>query len=290
MSLSSLMSLQLYRETAPAAADADAPEPPSEMSQPERDRAEWLACREAWRPYPSRRPTSEHVPYSLAWFEDVEKRRYARHGCWIPKLFEFNRHQGDQVLCLGEGLGTDSVQFARNGAEVSFCSPARETFVIVQRQFKLRALPGQFLRGPYHALPVASESKDVVCVAALAEPIQPLEPVIGEIFRVLKPGGKLLAALPAKYDARFCKQFWFPWRRLKLNPAEADTHFSSRRARRLFNSFSDTRVLKRHLRRSDIPQMWRWMLLPILERLMGRYLVVKAFKPLVASLALAAAA
>src|SRR5580698_7718612 len=113
MSLSSFSSLQLYAEPSTDSQGPRVSEPASGLSKAERDRAEWLACRETWRPHPSRRPTSAHEPYSLAWYEEIERRRYSRHGHWISKLFEFNRHRGDQVLCLGEGLGTDWVQFAR---------------------------------------------------------------------------------------------------------------------------------------------------------------------------------
>lgn len=283
-------SLQLFSEPATDSLEQNGTESSSGLFDAERDRAEWLACRETWRPHPSRRPTSGHEPYSLAWFEEIERRRYSRHGHWIAKLFEFNRHRGDQVLCLGAGLGTDWVQFALSGAYVHYCSPAQEPLSLVRRNFELRGLPGNFVRGPYHVLPFANDSKDVVCLSAMSSPIQPLAPVIDEIFRVLKPGGKLLAALPAKYDAGFWKSFWFPWRRLFVDRPEDEALYSTRRVKRLFATFSEPRVLKRHLRRSEIPHIWRWMLLPLLERIMGRYLVIKTFKPVGASLSLRAAA
>ena len=132
---------------------------------------------------------------------------------------------------------------------------------------------------------------DVVCLSAMSSPIHPLEPVIGEIFRVLKPGGKILAALPAKYDSRYWQAFWFPWHRLSAKQsAESDMQLSARKLKLLFGRFSEPRIHKRHLRRSDIPHIWRWILLPILERMMGRYLILKSFKPLAASLPLSMAA
>ena len=68
-------------------------------------------------------------------------------------------------------------------------------------------------------------------------------------------------------------------------------HFSRRGLKRLFGRFGEHRIHKRQLRRSDVPHLWRWLPLPLLERLMGRVLVLKAFKPLSAALpALAAAA
>src|SRR2546430_515069 len=71
-----------------------------------------------------------------------------------------------------------------------------------------------------HALPQGS---DVVAVAA-------------ELYRVLKPGGKVLAVVRARYDVDFWWRDWLPWGRL-LRPtslvAPADPHrFSARSLRR----------------------------------------------------------
>ena len=48
----------------------------------------------------------------------------------------------------------------------------------------------------------------------------------------------------------------------------------------MFYRFVEHRTHKRHLRRSDLPHVWRWLPLPVLERMLGRMLVHKAFKPL----------
>jgi hypothetical protein len=50
--------------------------------------------------------------------------------------------------------------------------------------------------------------------------------------------------------------------------------------RSLFSRFAEHRVYKRHLRRSELPHIWRVLPLFLLERMIGRVLVVKAFKPL----------
>ena len=130
------------------------------------------------------------------------------------------------------------------------------------------------------------ESLDVVCLSALSAGLAaPLEQTVDEIFRVLKPGGKIIAALPAKYDARWWQDFWFPWIRwFEGRRPERSGHWSGKALRNVFGHFAVQRVQKRHLRRSDLPHVWRWMLLPCLERIMGRFLVVKAFKPLTSSM------
>jgi hypothetical protein len=62
------------------------------------------------------------------------------------------------------------------------------------------------------------------------------------------------------------------------------------RLRRLFGAFVEHRVYKRHLRRGDVPHLWRLVPLSALERVLGRVLIIKAFKPLSAARTLPAAA
>jgi hypothetical protein len=39
-----------------------------------------------------------------------------------------------------------------------------------------------------------------------------------------------------------------------------------------------------------VPHLWRWLPVPLLERLLGHFLVLKAFKPLSAAITVRAAA
>src|SRR5947209_13978850 len=121
----------------------------SEPAAPQADEAqltsEGLFVREAFRA-PPREFDAE--PYSLGWFEQIERQRYARHGYWLPKLLEFNRHGGETLLGLGDGLGTDWLQHRRHGAEVIVCHPLQEQLGLMKRNFDLRNESGRFLHAP----------------------------------------------------------------------------------------------------------------------------------------------
>ena len=108
-------------------------------------------------------------------------------------------------------------------------------------------------------------------------------PLVAEVFRVLKPGGKVLAVTSARYDVDFWFNtlfFWYRWLGGKrTNPVPAHYKFSGRQLRELFNQFVEAKVHKRQLRRYEVPHVWRGVPLSLLARWMGRVLVFKAFKP-----------
>jgi ubiquinone/menaquinone biosynthesis C-methylase UbiE len=228
-------------------------------------------------------------PYTLQWFLNIENRRHqSRQGRWIPRLLEFKKHAGETLLGLGQGLGTDWLQYARFGASVIVCSSSAEQLVLARRNFELRGLSGRFVHASPSGLPLESASIDVVSMSQLLHDVSDPRPALAEVYRVLKPGGKVLALAPARFDIDFWFRCCFPLQRLfkrKTTPAAAELRrFTRRELRRLFGQFGEHRIHKRQLRRSEIPHVWRWVPSSLLERLMGRVLVLKAFKPLSAAL------
>src|SRR5262245_8519274 len=108
-------------------------ERPARLPPPEL--ADAFAAAEMLRPPGRRRRTNGPEPYSLDWFETVERNRYARYGAWIPRLFEFTKHAGETVLGLGDVLGTDWVRLARHGCGVIACSSSADHLALCKRNF-----------------------------------------------------------------------------------------------------------------------------------------------------------
>lgn len=252
-----------------------------------------LYADEALNPAPPPAKPEVAEPYTLQWFLDIENQRHGRQGRWIPRLMEFAKHSGETLLGLGNGLGTDWLQYARHGAHVVVCSPSMEQLSLIRRNFELRGLGGRFLHATPNCLPLESATIDVACISSLLHEIGDPGEVISEVYRVLKPGGKVLAVTPALYDVDYWYQWCFPWQRWfkKQLPADApQARFTRRGLHRLFSEFVEHRVHRRQLRRSEVPHIWRWLPLPLLERLLGRVLVMKAFKPLSAAIQISKAA
>lgn len=226
-------------------------------------------------------------PFTLQWFLDIESARHSRYGSWIPRLLEFVKHGGETLLGLGNGLGTDWVQYARHGAQVIACSPSSEQLALIQRNFSLRGLNGVFLHSQPTAIPLETASIDVVCVANLLEEVDDPSLVVEEIYRLLKPGGKVLAVTPARFNLEFWRRCCLPWPsrwRQRAAVSSAIGSFSARILRQLFGRFVEPHVYKRQLRRGEVPHWLRWLPHPLLERAFGRVLIIKAFKPLTAAI------
>jgi SAM-dependent methyltransferase len=248
---------------------------------PPDESADGFATAEMFRT-PSRKPrTDGPEPYSLAWFEKVEKQRYARHGSWIPRLFEFQKHAGETILGMGDCLGTDWTRFARHGCRVVACAQSSDHLALCRRNFELRGLNAQFAHAPPTHLPLADSSVDVVCLNGLFGRVAHIDEVVAEVYRVLRPGGKVLASAPARYDVDYWRGAFLPWfGRGGISQFSRPQTFSARQFRDSFPLFGEHRLYKRQLRRSDLPHIWRWMPLPLMERIIGRTLFLKAFKPL----------
>jgi ubiquinone/menaquinone biosynthesis C-methylase UbiE len=233
------------------------------------------------------RPGDGAEPYTLQWFLDVEQQRHERYGRWLPRLMEFTKHAGDKLLGLDGGLGTDWVAFARGGAGVIACDSSTDRLALARRNFELRGLAGSFLHADPAALPLETSSIDVVCTGSLLHRAAQPQAVVRELYRVLKPGGKVIANAPAHYDMHFWSSFWFPWKKWfgRRRGDAVPLRYSRRDLCRLFQQFSEHRVSKRHLLKAETPHVWRWMPPGLLQRIAGRCLIVKAFKPLSAAMA-----
>ncbi len=241
------------------------------------------ATRELIRPPTVRGGRRECEPYSAAWFEELEQKRYQRHGAWLTRALEFGRHPGESLLVLGCGLGTDAVRYARTGTGVTVATSPSEYPQIVRDNFARHGLAANCVAIDGPRLPFADGAFDVVTWNTLYDAAEPDPLRVDELFRVLKPGGKLIGLFPAYFDSAFWERALLPlqrlWWRRPPDPATAPKT-TARELRRVFVPFGDVRVSKRHLRRGELPHVWRILPLALLERWMGRVLVLKAKKPI----------
>jgi SAM-dependent methyltransferase len=171
----------------------------------------------------------------------------------------------------------------RHGTEVTIAAMPVDHPDLIRGNLARHGLTARIAPVAEGRLPFPDGTFDVAVWNALFDPGREHSPTTDELFRVLKAGGKVIGLFPAHYDAGFWQDIFMPLQRLywRRPPDPTSAPKTTRRELvRTFARFANHRVRKRHLRRSELPHLWRVWPLTLLERLIGRVLVLKAFKPL----------
>jgi len=74
-----------------------------------------------------------------SYFDEVEQRKYLVEP-HIPQFAEFDRWRGRKVLELGCGIGTDTINFARAGAQVTAVDLSPRSIQLAQRRAEVYGL------------------------------------------------------------------------------------------------------------------------------------------------------
>jgi len=144
------------------------------------------------------------------WFMQAEKLRYSHYGKWVPKLLEFNKHAGERILCIGSGLGTDWIQYAKNGAEVWATTTKDAQDELIRQNFQSRNLTFNLRKLSKQGILFANCSFDVVLLNDFCKEEITHEHLSSEIQRVLKPGGKLLSLSQSLFNISYFLKKVFP--------------------------------------------------------------------------------
>lgn len=266
---------------------------PAEQDTIERVQAFW-----------NRQPCNiQHSPRPVGsrdYFDEVEARKYFLEP-HIPAFAQFGRWRGRKVLEIGAGLGTDAVNFARTGADVTVVELSKRSLELCRKRFEIYGLRGQFYAGNAEELSrfVPIETYDLVySFGALHHTPSPAR-VLAEIRKYMGPDSELRVMLYAKWS---WKVLWIVlrygyrgfWRLDRLIAEHSEAQFGSpvtatyslREVRRLFREFTIQELRKEHIvvERWSTPgrdRLWYfcWMpkeMLRWLEHRMGWHTLVVA--------------
>jgi len=102
--------------------------------------------REFWNNRPCNIRHSDSDFGTKKYFDEVEKRKYFVES-HIPAFADFSKWNGKSVLEIGCGIGTDAVNFARNGAKYTAIEFSDESLEITKKRFAEYNLTGSFYSG-----------------------------------------------------------------------------------------------------------------------------------------------
>jgi ubiquinone/menaquinone biosynthesis C-methylase UbiE len=242
----------------------------------------------------------EAAAHTKDWFLEAERNRYAEYAPWMAETMEFARHGGEDVLEIGGGMGTDLAQFAAHGARVTDLDLSSGHLTLAKENFLVRGLRGRFIQHDAETLVFDDNSFDVVYSNGVLHHTPNTQRVVGEIFRVLRPGGLAIVAVYAEDSLYYWRTImWniglregqlrrYSMAELMSRSVErsdnAAAHplvkaYTRKRLRRLFDGFSDISIVQRQMEVKAVPRALRSLSRKSLGAFMGWNLIIKARKP-----------
>lgn len=128
---------------------------------------------------------------SLEFFKEVSARRFQVEP-HIPEFAGFHLWQGQQVLEIGPGIGSDAAEFARHGADYYGIDYSKESVDLARKRFDVEELSGNFYCGDasdeamYKDLP----KFDLVYSYGVMHHFPAIDSIINNVYDCLKPGGE----------------------------------------------------------------------------------------------------
>jgi SAM-dependent methyltransferase len=134
------------------------------------------------------------------YFARVEAARYAAQT-WARDYFRFADFDGQRVLEIGVGQGTDLLQFARSGAACSGVDITERHLDLAGRQLALHGYHADLRLADAVSLPFPDGSFDCVYSFGVLHHIPDVADALAEARRVLRPGGLLMFAVYHRWSA-----------------------------------------------------------------------------------------
>lgn len=146
---------------------------------------------EFWTGYQPGFRVSDAPVGSPRFFAEVEARRYALEPA-IPEIAAFGRWRDRDVLECGCGIATDGINFARSDARYTGMDFSTTALELARHRFEQEGRRGRFVQGSITELPFPDESLDLVYSNGVIHHLPETERVVGELYRVLRPGGRAI--------------------------------------------------------------------------------------------------
>jgi glycosyltransferase involved in cell wall biosynthesis/ubiquinone/menaquinone biosynthesis C-methylase UbiE len=240
-------------------------------------------------------------PHTVEWFLEAERYRYGQYGPWMPSTMEFAGHAGKSVLEIGGGMGTDLAQFALHGATVTDLDLSAGHLELAKENFRLRGLNGNFVLHDAESLPFPDGSFDLVYSNGVLHHTPNTRDVVGEIYRVLKPGGRAIVMMYAENAIHYWRNIFYAvglrdGELLQWSPGAIMSHvversdtasarplvkvYTKKRLARLFAAFSDVSIVQRQMVHDEVPRFLSFVPVKYLATVIGWNLVLKARKPI----------
>jgi ubiquinone/menaquinone biosynthesis C-methylase UbiE len=250
--------------------------------------------REYWNAHPCGTQFTHLEWGSKQFFDEVERFRYEIQP-FMRSLMEFDNFRGKRLLEIGCGLGTDLLQFARAGAVATGVDLTPASIELVKKRFALEGIPVDAQVADAEHLPFEDNTFDVIYSFGVLHHTPNTQKSIDEVYRVLKPGGRILIMLYHKNSihvylgaplyrisnklragARSLVEDWVRVYDGAENPL--GKAYSRSELRTMFARFKNLRFVACDPIRRKYPAAVNWLNQALLSRRWGFWLVIKGVK------------
>ena len=145
---------------------------------------------------------ADRVPTAPEEFRAVDA-QFLRGNPWLESDFDFAAHAGERVLEIGCGAGSASCLFARAGASMTAIDLTEQAVELAQANARSQGLAVDVRRMDAEQLGFPDASFDYVFSWGVIHHSRATESIIGEIARVLRPGGRGLVMVYNRQSIRY---------------------------------------------------------------------------------------
>ncbi len=235
-------------------------------------------------------------------FDEIERHRYSEYAPWMKRVMGFDEFASQRLLEVGCGMGTDILQFARGGANVTGVDITPRSVETSRHHLRLYNHNGDFAITDAEALPFPAETFDVVYSNGVLHHTPDTAGAIREVHRVLRPGGLARVMLYHRRSLHYWLQIVIRHgilggdflrgrrpgeimsRRVEINEGGGQPLvrvFSRAEARRLFSLFTEVKIEVEQLTRSEFYALGRLIperIFRFLARTIGWNVIISARK------------
>lgn len=132
-------------------------------------------------------------------FEQLHTYRFDKLD-YLPKVVNFDKYRGQKLLEIGCGVGLDLAHFVQAGAIAVGVDLSEQAIDLARQNFAYQALKADFEVMDGERLEYADGSFDVVYAHGVLQYTADPAKMIGEIVRVLRPGGEAILMVYNKFS------------------------------------------------------------------------------------------
>jgi 2-polyprenyl-3-methyl-5-hydroxy-6-metoxy-1,4-benzoquinol methylase len=196
------------------------------------------------------------------YFDEVEKRKYFVEP-HIPAFAEFEKWKNKKVLEIGCGIGTDSINFVRHGAQLTAIELSSESLAITRKRFDIFGLSARLIQGNAEELDTLipeHEKFDLIWSFGVIHHSPHPEKILAHCKKYLKPDGEIRIMVYSKisYKLFFLMREMGIWNFSEINTilsahSEAQTgcpitySYTLDEAKKLFSDFAILDIKKAHI-------------------------------------------